>query len=292
MNTPCFMRSWCRRWAGLALLGIMPLAWGHADLLALIDLVTKQVAREPNNPALFLRRGDLYRAHQDWKLAEDDYQRAAQLDPQLAAVDLCRGKLFAESGRLPEAKTALDKFLQRQPHHGDALLTRGRLLAKLEQIPAAIDDFSTALDHMTDPVPDYYLERAALQTKAGQLAQALQGLDAGMKRLGPLLSLQMRAIELDLGLRQYDSALRRLDTQRDPAARQEKWLVRRAEILALAGRVAEARDSYQAATQAIAALPARLQQTPAMNQLTLQIQRAVAALGEKHSPINGPTPAP
>jgi len=85
-------------------LGAPGSAWAHADLLAMIDGVTKRIEADPKNAALHFLRGELYRAHADWKPAESDYDRAAQLDPKLAEVELARGKLLFESGRNSEAQ--------------------------------------------------------------------------------------------------------------------------------------------------------------------------------------------
>src|SRR4051812_371620 len=85
----------CWLLAGVVATGVMapPAASAHADLLAAIDRVSRQIQSEPKNAALYLWRGDLYRAHTDWSLAERDYDRVAQLDPGLDDVILARGKL-------------------------------------------------------------------------------------------------------------------------------------------------------------------------------------------------------
>ena len=122
-----------------------PAAFAHADRLALIDILTRQIESDPKNAGLYLKRGELYRIHADWALAETDYDRVAQLDPKLAAVDLCRGKLCSESGQNERARKLLDKYLAGQPDHIDALITRARLLVRLGERKAAANDFSRAV---------------------------------------------------------------------------------------------------------------------------------------------------
>lgn len=138
--------------AALSVSLIQPrVAWGHADLLAMIEAVAKQIESDPKNATLYLRRGELYRAHIDWKSAESDYDRAAQLDPKLAAVEFLRGRMLFESGRSERAKVELDKFLAGQTNHVDALMVRARVLVRLGQRKAAVADFSGAIAQSPEP---------------------------------------------------------------------------------------------------------------------------------------------
>ncbi len=254
-----------------------PGAFAHADLLAFIDIVSKQIEGDPKNASLYLRRGELYRVHTDWKLAESDYDRVAELDPKLDTVGFCRGKLCFESGQNDRARTFLDKYLAGRPDHVESLLIRARLLVKLGERKAAADDFTRAIAKAPDPMPEYFLERAQAQADDDEVEAALRGLDNGLKRLGPLVGLELYAIELELARRDFDHALSRLDAISARSVRKEKWLTRRGEILVLAGQLDEAKKSFTAALSAIDALPPRLRQTPAMHELKKRVNAVLAA---------------
>ena len=255
-----------------------PVAWGHADLLALIEIVAKQIEANPKNAVLYWRRGELYRLHLDWKLAENDYDRAAQLDPKLVAVDLARGKMWFESGQNDRAKVELDKFLYGQPNQVDALTTRARVLVKLGQRKAAVADFTRAIEHMPRPMPEYFVERAQAQADEGETEEALRGLTEGVKLFGTSMTLQLYAIDLELVLKHFEEALSRLDLISDRSERKEKWLARRGEILVLAGRPKEAQKAFTASLAAIQSLPPRLQQTPTMLDLKKSVNAALASV--------------
>lgn len=255
-----------------------PPSWGHADLIALIDTVSKQIETEPKNAALHLRRGQLYRFHLDWALAERDYDRAVQLDPKLNAVYLDRGKMLFESGQNDRAKIDLDKYLTGQADDVDALMTRARILMKLGQHHAAIADFNRAINHAPEPMADYFLERARAQAEGGDNDAALRGLDQGLKRLGPSITLLVYAIELDVAAKHFDNALSRLETISSRVERKEKWLAQRGEILVLASRRDEAQKSFHEALTAIELLPPRLRQTPAMLDLKKRVDHALVSL--------------
>jgi tetratricopeptide (TPR) repeat protein len=258
-----------------------PVAWGHADLLALIDLVAKQIEANPKSAVLYWRRGELYRLHLDWKLAESDYDRAAQLDPKLAAVDLARGKMWFESGQNDRAKVELDKFLDGQPNQVDALTTRARVLVKLGQRKAAVADFTRAIEQMPKPMPEYFVERAQAQAEEGEKEAALRGLNEGVKLFGASMTLQLYAIDLELALKHFDEALSRLEAISNRSERKEKWLARRGEILVLASRPGEAQKAFDASLVAIQSLPPRLQQTPAMLDLKKNVSAALESVTAK-----------
>jgi tetratricopeptide (TPR) repeat protein len=253
------------------------LARAHADLLALIDGVSKRIEGDPKNALHYFLRAELYRAHADWKLAEADYVRAAQLNPKLAEVELGRGKLFFESGRDAEAKAILDKYLVNHGDDVDGRITRAQLLTKLGDRQGAAADYTHAISHCATPRADYFLERAKLQVELGDLAAALKGLDDGLARLGPLVALQLYAIDLECFRQKFDDALRRLDVVAATSDRKEKWLARRGEILLQANRSEEARAAFADALAAIESLPLRLRTAPATVELKSRINQVTTA---------------
>lgn len=255
-------------------LAMLPsLAQAHEGLHEQIVAITAKIKRDPRNASLYVQRGELYRLHRDWTRAAADYDRAERLQPELKVVDLVRGKMFFESGRLKRARFTLDRFLAEQPAHFEGLVTRARVLARLGAVREAINDFSQAL--AVSPDPDLYLERAQVAARdVKHIDQAVNGLDEGIERLGPLVTLQIAAIDLELRRHNYDAALVRLDRVMSQSERKETWLVRRGEILELAGRREEARAAFQDALAAIASLPPDRRQTRSITALQLRIRSA------------------
>jgi tetratricopeptide (TPR) repeat protein len=252
---------------GLAILLVFPTrVAAHTDIHEQIVAVTERIQQDPNNAALYLKRGELHRSHQDWDAALADYERAIQIDPDLSVVDLARGNLWLEAGQPKLAKIALDRFLAKQPTHAKALATRARALAQLGQGIAAAKDFTQAIGQSLNPAPEYYLERAQALASVGEeyIDQALQGLDEGITKLGPLVTLQLLAIDLELKKKRYDAALARLEEVAAQSQRKEMWLIRRGEIMEQAGRGREAYEAYAQALVAIESLPARHRQIKAM----------------------------
>ncbi len=237
--------------------------------------MSARLRREPRNASLYLKRGELYRLHRDWRRAAADYERAARLDPRLAAVDFARGRMLFEAGQNRAAKSALDRFLRAEADHAEALTTRARVLVRLGQRAEAAQDFTRAL--ALAPEPELFVERAAAIAAAGapHTREALEGLDEGIARYGPLVTLQLPAIELELREGRYDAALARLETVAAQSPRQESWLARRGDILLRAGRAEEARTAYAAALAALEQLPAPRRRTRAVAELEAHVRAAL-----------------
>jgi tetratricopeptide (TPR) repeat protein len=258
-------------------LALLPsFARAHEGLHEQIVAITAKIKREPRNASLYLQRGELHRLHRDWTRAAADYDRAARLRPDLKIVDLARGKMLFESGSFRRARLTLDRFLTHQPGHYEGLITRARVLARIELRREAIEDFTRALANPAVPDPDLYIERAQVTAGDEQLIdEALNGLEEGIKRLGPLVTLQLTAIDLELRRHNYEAALARLDAVTSQSERKETWLVRRGEILKLAGRQEEARLAFNAALVAIESLPPERRQSRAITTLQLRARSAL-----------------
>jgi predicted Zn-dependent protease len=264
-----------------ALLAAMPLSiLAHGDLHIQIQEVTRQIEKEPRNPDLYLKRGELHRAHQEWDAAQADYDHAFALNPKLTVVNLARGRMFLEANWPISAKVALDRFLAVYTNHVEGLVARARTLVKLDQRLAAARDYTAAINHSAEPRPELYLERAQALTSegGGHLDEALQGLDEGIKKLGPLVTLQLYAIDVEIKQKRFDGALSRLDRIAAQSPRKETWLARRGEILQQAGRKEEAREAFQAALAAMDKLPPARRNVPAMAELEKRLQQALDAL--------------
>ncbi len=251
-------------------------AHAHGDLHEQIVAITAKIKRDPKNAALYLQRGELHRLHRDWARAAADYDRASRLQPSLTIVDLGRGTMLFESRRFRQAKFVLDRFLRQQPRHVEGLITRGRVLARIGARLEAAKDFTEALALLPAPEPELYLERAkVLAGDERYIQEALRGLDDGIKQLGPLVTLQSAAIDLELRGKNYDAALTRLDAITAQSERKETWLVRRGEMLKAAGRHEEARKAFSDAIVAIESLPPERRQSRAITALQLRARSAL-----------------
>ena len=264
-------------------LGIVCLGLGtanlhaHGDLHVQIQKISKRIEKKPT-AELYLKRGELEREHREFDRALADYQKAAELDPAMDAIFLCRGKALLEAGQPAPARKSLDRFLERKPTHGDGYLTRARALAALKEYRSAAQDYTRSIEHTKEPRPEHFLERAEALEQAGELKEAVEGLDAGMDRLGKIPTLETAAIDIEVKQKRFDSALKRVDRLIREAQRKEAWQVLRADVLVKAGRKSEARQSYQDSLASIESLPSRLRTLQVMQDLEKKVRAALAKI--------------
>ncbi|MEO8444212.1 MAG: tetratricopeptide repeat protein, partial [Gammaproteobacteria bacterium] len=130
------------------------------------------------------------------------------------------------------------------------------------------------------PGPDIVLEHADALLGAGDAHRvpALQVVEGGISRQGPLLTLQLKAADIELSLGQYDAALRRFEQLAAQSPRKERWQLRRGDVLRSAGRPQEARAAYLAAMASIESLPPYLLQMPATRDLRRRVADRLATL--------------
>ncbi|HTH47113.1 MAG TPA: tetratricopeptide repeat protein [Candidatus Limnocylindria bacterium] len=270
-----------RRWPGwLLLLLLAGPAWAHGPLHEQITNVTAELSLRPDDVPLLLRRGELNRLDERWADALADLQRARTLAPENPDPLLGLGRLALDQGKFAEAIPSLQSFVAVRSNHVEGHLLLARALLRTNQETNAAAHFSRALALSAEPRPEWFIERSQAQFAQGEahLPETLAGLDEGLKRLGPVPTLQLAAIELELRRHNFDAALQRLDTVLAGSERKERWLLRRAEILELAGRPTEAGAAYAAAREAFEALPLRLQRSLGMLDFRQELEAGLAAL--------------
>jgi tetratricopeptide (TPR) repeat protein len=263
-----------------ALLLAPSLPYAHDAFDRRVALASARIEDDSSNAGHYIARSILYRDHGDFEAALTDLERAAQLEPLRRELGLLHGRLYLAWGQPERALRPLERSLEKRQDQPAANAALARVLSRLGRPLEAADRYTLAIDQTPRASPDHYLERARALCAAGEehYERALRGLDAGMERLGPVAALAMLAIEIELDLGQFDSALARVDRLADRSARQETWLAQRGEILELAQRPLEARASYSGALGEIQKLPAQRRRTPAMSQLQSRARAGLARL--------------
>ncbi len=250
-----------------------PILAAHDGLHEQIVAVTKEIKRNPKNPALYLKRAELYRLHQEWKNAEADFNRTEKLNPNLAVVNLGRGKLWLDTKQFSRAKHALEKFLSKAPDSFEGVITMARVFAGLRETENAVRFYTQVVVLSPKDSAEIYLERAEILASANKIDEALRGLDEGIEKFGGLVTLQIAAIDLEANRENYDAALVRLDKLSSAMPRKESFLLRRGEILLLARRKCEARKSLLEAQENFNSLPFSRKNIRAVKEQIARLQK-------------------
>lgn len=199
----------------LALALAAPLvALAHDSPQGPIAELTRRIQAHPDDAALYLERGELRRIMGDVAGASADYAQVERLDPAHPQLDVCRAALALDIGDAAAARQRLDVVLAARPGDPRALRLRARAHVALGDRPSAIVDLGAAIERLEHPHPDLYLERSRLLVAEGDRPAALEGLDAARSRLGPVASLELYAIELELAQGRATAARERLESLR------------------------------------------------------------------------------
>ena len=238
----------------------------------------KKIESDPKNPRLYLLRAELYRQNRRFSRAHIDLDRVVRLDPRLAGADLVRGQVFFDQKRFDAGLAAVERFLNKALGNVHGLRLRGRLRMRTNDPRAAARDFAAATTGTAVPRPDDFLEWARALVAASESRAAVRVIDAGIARLGPLVSLHSCALDLEEAAGRTEAALARLAVLAAGARRKERWHYRRGRVLVRAGRRDEALGAFRAASAAIAGLPRRCRVAPATKDLAGRICVAIEGL--------------
>jgi tetratricopeptide (TPR) repeat protein len=227
---------------------------GESLAVAKLAELSAQIAKEPGNLQLYLKRAELHRQRGDRDAALADLELAAEMPGGAERAHLAAAEVALQGERPALALDKADQLLALRPDHADGLMLRARSLAALGRTRQAVESYERAARFLA-PSPDQYFECARLLASLGraQLPRALEILDRGIDKLGPIVSLETPAIEYELQLRRFDRALARVDALMQATPRKDQLLRRRGEILLRAGRRAEARQTFARALETLRA---------------------------------------
>ncbi len=253
----------------------------HGDLHEKIAAISREIARHPENPDLYARRGELYRLHREFGRALADLVRAESLAPDHDAYWALKARILHALKRHREARAEVSRFLRRHPGHGESLWLSAEIDAALGDWSGAARGYAAAINHMHRRTPRHYVTwaRALMKTGGGGAARAIEILDAGRTALGGAWSLEIEALEIERSLHLWDAALRRIDRILRKAPRKESWFLEKGRLLESAGRTLEARTAYEKASVELAKLPRRVRRLPATQELEDRIRKALRRIG-------------
>ena len=242
------------------------IARGHGDRHEHLARLDAKIEADPNSVSHLLERAAAHRrlGHHQASLA--DLDRVVVLSPDNHQVHFLRGLTHLRGGEFDEAEAALRRYLASVPESASGHLALAETLSAEGRHLAAAGQYTLAIAAQPTPIPEHYLARAKAYRAAGKphLGLAVEGLDEGMAVMGPLITLQRLAIEIEHVRGNHAGAIARIDRVLAKAPRKETWLVNKGRILASAGRQAEALDTFRLARAALESLPPRIRSSPAM----------------------------
>jgi len=112
--------------AALIWLSTLPVSgFCHPDLVLQIEVLDAKIQAGEVNAELLIKRGDLYRRHQDYSAAAQDFEAARELSPDNTLIDFYQGRLQLENGHPAAAEHHLAFYLSSNNLHARAWMLRG-----------------------------------------------------------------------------------------------------------------------------------------------------------------------
>jgi len=240
---------------------LAPAVLPHPDLLAQIERLDEQLQAAPDNPELLIRRGDLYRRHEDFTAAARDFGAARMLAPGHPELDFYQGRLALEGGDDTAAATFLDRYLESHPQHAVGWRLRGEAALALSDASAPAC-FESAIRFSDAPSPELFRQWVLALLTAGDTTGALEAVDLGLARLG--VEVTLLGIGADVALMKRNGGLAGHYLKLLPAGleRLAPWSDRFQSVDCLAGRTGGGMGDVTECTVHVARrLEAQLRQT-------------------------------
>ena len=189
----------------LLLLVALPIAQAHPALESRLAKLDAWLAEAPEEPSLYLLRGEALSRHGDIDLAEKDFKTALVLgSPGAAHLSLARHYLRHSAPR--EALLHGDRHLAVGGQHAEIHRLRALALSALNRPKQALDAWRVFFDSVNDVHPGDYVSAASLLAADDRTAADALLVDA-VGRVGNATSLVRMGTDLAVESGDYQAAI-------------------------------------------------------------------------------------
>lgn len=244
----------------------------HGDLHERINKLTVQIQDQPNNPALYLKRGQLYYQHQEYDSAEKDYLKAQQLAPDSVEVFYWKALLYLDMQRTTDGIKAAEACLKQRPNDVLTLRTYAKLLQQANRPVDAIGPLQQVIALADETLPENYLELSTVLANLGNDSLAIVCLQQGIADMGEVFTLKSALLHLYKKAGMFTEAIAEYTSMANKSARKETYYYEIAKLYVAQQNKGQATLYLQKATTAIENLPWHLQMTDAMKALLVDIE--------------------
>ena len=254
-------------------------AFAHGDLDKRIKKASKEIKENPNDPALYLKRGALYFQHEEYKKSIADYKMCVKLDMDANLLDFRFAQSYEKKNAHKKALRHLDEILKTEPEHVKAWRLKGLVLYKEKKFCDAATCYENVLAFAKESFTENYLDASKAWEHCKQKTQAQNATEViqrGLQNLGALTVFYQRLVYLYQKEKDFESAL---DFQNKIIAslkRKEHAFYKRALIYRDAENPVAAKEDLQMSLNLIAALPRRFRKTKAIIKLKNKVQNLIS----------------
>lgn len=250
----------------------------HGDLDERIEAVNVLIKSYPDSAALYFKRGKLKFQHEEYQASINDINEsiAKGFDNELQNIYLAKALFKIE--KYEHSFSKVSSFLQQDSNHVVALNLKGRILYAQGKYEASAESFEKVIHLSIRSLPENYLEAAnawSLSSHPNKYYKTTEILELGIKKLGPIITIQDRLIEIHM---QYNHGKNAIATQMeiiDNKRRKESALFKLAELYIQLDKPLKAKKAASMANDHLEKLPLRIQKNAAMQSLKMKIQQLI-----------------
>lgn len=237
-------------------------AFSHAGHDEQLLRINRAIEQQPDDQALYIRRGSIYSENLQFDNAAADFAHAERLGPGVV-VAFEQGILYYRMGDFQRSSDYFNQYLEQFPLAAHAYEYRAWAARDAGDYKQAIADLNSYFDLLEKPHPGNYIAAANMLRDMQQTGHAVQLLDKGIEKIGLTPQLQRRAIELELEQGHVSNAIARQASLRTALHANPLWKLEMAELLLRDNRDTDAQQLAREAEYELLELrstPARLQQ--------------------------------
>jgi len=257
--------------------GLCPSLFAHGDIHERIEIATRRIEQHPDSADLYLRRGTLFTEHGEFQKAKTDFEHARAWQPGLNKTLWLMAELYLSVDSPEIALSYISDFLTKEPGHVLGVKTRARIFSQLGQYGNAVKDYKEVINRADQTIPQNYFDLAevSLLDDESNLEGAIEAISMGIERLGFIISLYEKVIQLEAESGDYETAHELITQVVERLPRHERWLVIKAEMYEKQGLRTEAELCWEKAKEAIRQLPLWLRETETVKEYTVRIDDAL-----------------
>ncbi len=258
----------------LFILGSFFTMQAHGDLHERIVKATEEISKDSSNPSLYFKRGQLYFQHEDFDNALADFNKAKKLNLPTDEVEYWIARLYLETKNTTKGIETIKLFLANNPTDVNAIRVYAKLAEQATDLATAVIQFKQVIGLTITPLPDNYLELAAVLRQQKDYDGAIEWLLKGSEALGKLYVFDAEMISIYKELNNYPEAIRIYQRLAYSSNRKEVYYFEIGNGFLQMDDKDAASKYYKLSLGAIEMLPPHLQETPAMKELADNVKAA------------------
>jgi len=249
-------------------------SYAHGDISKRIKEISLSINQYPDSISLYHKRGVLYTQHGDFDLALNDFDFCRSINYNNIYLNLDVAAVYLYLKNFKKAAAEVDKVLCEKPLNMMALQLKGEILKQQDDYIKAAEYFDDALYVNTNPKPEDYIQLYntwLLSAHSEANCKALEVIEKGMNKLGPLYVFQKQLIDYHLNNGDVNDAINIQTEVINTLNRREHAYYDLAIMKIDAGMKESAINDLMLAENAIDKLPSKIKTLKATTQLSKNI---------------------